>query len=226
MPPQTTLTGSSKPRGKLADADAPIDGPIDNLGTLKTFSRSAEIYGQNEPADRIYKVISGAVRTCRVLVNGRRQIGAFCLPGDLFGLEVRDEHTFSAEAVTELRVVVAKRSALIVLAENDSGSADQLWSLIGQELFRVQEQALLLGMTAPERIATFLLEMADRLPCGDCLELPMPRQDIADYLGLTIETVSRTFTGLERGLAIQMPTSRRIIIRNHASLDRLAHGRR
>lgn len=120
---QTTLANSSKQRSKPADGNAPIDGAIEMLGQQKVFSRNAEIYGQKEPADRIYKVISGAVRTCRVLANGRRQIGAFCLPGDIFGLEVRDEHTFSAEAATELRVVVVKRSALIVLAENESGLA-------------------------------------------------------------------------------------------------------
>ncbi len=218
---QTKLANSSKQRSKLADADAPIDAPIDILGALKTFSRSAEIYGQNEPADRIYKVISGAVRTCRVLANGRRQIGAFCLPGDTFGLEASDKYIFSAEAMTQVKVVVAKRNALIALSTNDSGAADQLWSLIGQELLRVQEQALLLGMTAPERIATFLLEMADRLPCGDCLELPMPRQDIADYLGLTIETVSRTLTLLENRAAIALSGARRIHLRRPADLRRI-----
>src|SRR6201987_5785092 len=95
-------------------------GQMELMGVPMSFSRNAEIYGENEPADYLYKVISGTVRTYRILSDGRRQIGAFYLPGDVFGLETSDEHTFSAEAISDSKVLVIKRSALVALAERDS----------------------------------------------------------------------------------------------------------
>jgi len=186
-----------------------------------SFCRNAEIYGEGEPADYLYKVISGTVRTYKVLSDGRRQIGAFYLPGDVFGLESGDEHTFSAEAITEAKVLVVKRSALVALAERDSDVARQLWTLTGQELRRLQDHILLLIKTAQERVAGFLLEMAERRSSGNAIELPMSRQDIADYLGLTIETVSRTLTSLENAATIEVPSARRIVLRNRSALSRL-----
>src|SRR5207302_9547924 len=91
-------------------------GPIELIGACMTFPRNSEIYGEGEPSEFVYKVVSGAVRTCRVLADGRRQIGAFYLPGDTFGFEVGEAHTFSAEAITAAKVVVARRSALMSLA--------------------------------------------------------------------------------------------------------------
>jgi CRP/FNR family transcriptional regulator, nitrogen fixation regulation protein len=161
------------------------------------------------------------VRTYKVLNDGRRQIGAFYLPGDVFGLEVGDEHTFSAEAIVDSKVLVFKRSALVNLAGRDNDVARELWTMTASELQRVQEHIMLLIKTAQERVAGFLLEMATRAPAGNEIELPMSRQDIADYLGLTIETVSRTLTQLENAAAITVPTSRRIVLRNRAALSRL-----
>jgi CRP-like cAMP-binding protein len=190
------------------------------MGAAMTFGRNGEIYGEGEPADYAYKVVSGTVRTYKVLADGRRQIGAFYLPGDVFGLEVGEEHTFSAEAITESKVLVIKRSALIGLAALDGDVARELWTLTGRELARVQGHVLLLVKTAQERVVGFLLEMADRRP-GDAVELPMSRQDIADYLGLTIETVSRTLTSLENEAAIALPNARRILLRNRSALRQM-----
>jgi CRP-like cAMP-binding protein len=186
-----------------------------------SFSRNAEIYGEGEPADYIYRVVRGAVRTYKVLADGRRQVGGFYLPGDMFGLEPADQHTFSAEAIAESKVLVIKRSAVEALAERDREVARQLWSLTGRELRRVQDHILLLIKSAHERLAAFLLEMADRVSGGNAIELPMSRQDIADYLGLTIETVSRTLTHMESLATIEVPSSRRIVLRNRAALSRL-----
>ena len=194
---------------------------IDLMGAPMSFARNAEIYGENEPADYLYKVLSGTVRAYKVLADGRRQIGAFYLPGDVFGLENGDEHTFSAEAVTETKVLVFKRSALVALATRDNGVSQQLWTFTSTELRRAQDHVMLLIKTAQERVVGFLLEMAKRLPSGNQVELSMSRQDIADYLGLTIETVSRTLTQLENSSAIELPTSRRIVLRNRAALGRL-----
>jgi CRP/FNR family transcriptional regulator, nitrogen fixation regulation protein len=191
------------------------------MGAPMIFKRNTEIYGENEPAEYLYKVVSGAVRTYRVLVDGRRQIGAFYLPGDVFGLESGSAHTFSAEAISETRVVVVKRSALDSAAARDSEIAQQRWAVTAGELHRAQDHFLALIKTAEERVVGFLLEMADRMSSGNQIELPMSRQDIADYLGLTIETVSRTMTHLESAAAINLPSSRRVVLRNRAALCRM-----
>jgi CRP-like cAMP-binding protein len=206
---------------RAASAAHPLTGPIEMMGAPMTFPRNGEIYGEGEPADFVYKVVSGTVRTYKVLADGRRQIGSFYLPGDVFGLEAGDDHAFSAEAVTAAKVLVVKRSALMGLAGRDSSVARELWTLTGLELARVQEHILLLVKTAQERVVGFLFEMAARRPGGDTVELPMSRQDIADYLGLTIETVSRTLTSLEHEAAIELPNSRRIVLRNRPALNEM-----
>jgi CRP-like cAMP-binding protein len=202
-------------------AATPQAGAIELMGALMPFGRNAEIYGENEPAEYLYKVVSGSVRTYKVLVDGRRQIGAFYLPGDIFGLETGEEHTFSAEAITDCKVIVIKRSAVIALAARDNDVAHEMWQLTARELQRVQDHSLVLIKSAQERVAGFLLEMADRAAAESAVDLPMSRQDIADYLGLTIETVSRTLTQLEREAAIEVPTSRRIVLRDRSALSRL-----
>ena len=204
------------PAAKAPQADA-----IELMGALMPFARNSEIYGENEPADYLYKVVSGTVRTYKVLVDGRRQIGGFHLPGDMFGFESGEEHTFSAEAITDCKILVIKRSSVIALAARDNDIARQMWALTARELQRVQDHVMLLIKNARERVVGFLLEMADRGAGGSAVELPMSRQDIADYLGLTIETVSRTLTQLERAAAIELPTSRRIVLRNRPALSRL-----
>ena len=209
-------TGSVPPT-----APRPQSGPLDMMGAQMSFPRNAEIYGEGEAADYIYRVVSGAVRTYKVLADGRRQVGGFYLPGDMFGLEPGDEHTFSAEAIAESKVLVIKRSAVMALAERDGEVARPLWNLTGRELSRVQDHILLLIKSAHERVATFLLEMAERESAGNAVDLPMSRQDIADYLGLTIETVSRTLSHMESLATIEVPSSRRIVLRNRAALSRL-----
>ena len=199
----------------------PLAGAIEMMGAPMSFGRNSEIYGEGEPADYLYKVVSGTVRTSKILADGRRQIGSFYLAGDVFGLEVGDDHAFSAEAITESKVLVVRRSALFGLATRDGDVARQMWTLAGRELARVQDHILLLVKTAQERVVGFLLEMAERTPDGNTVELPMSRQDIADYLGLTIETVSRTLTMLETDGAIELPTSRCVMLRKRAALVRL-----
>ena len=194
---------------------------MEMMGASMSYARNAEIYGENEPTEYLYKLISGTVRTSKILNDGRRQIGEFYLPGDLFGHEVGSEHSFSAEAITDVKVIVIKRSAVEALAARDNDVARQLWAMTGRELQRMQEHILLLIKSAQERVAGFLLEMAERIKSTNEVELPMSRQDIADYLGLTIETVSRTLTILENSAAIALPTSRRIVLRNRAALRRL-----
>src|SRR6516164_1902813 len=204
-------------RTGAVDVDA-LGQSMQLMGAMMTYPRDAEIFGESEPAEYIYKVVSGSVRTHKILSDGRRQVSGFYLPGDIFGLEFADEHTLSAEAITGCKVLVVKRSALNALAGRDASVAQQLFALTGHELRRVQDRILLLIKCARERVAGFLLEMAERAS-GNIIELPMSRQDIADYLGLSLETVSRTLTSLETAAAIEVSTSRRIVVlRNCAQL--------
>jgi CRP/FNR family transcriptional regulator, nitrogen fixation regulation protein len=211
--PPAAVRGPVQARGPL--------GAMDLMGSQMTFGANEEIFGENEPAEYVYKVVRGAVRTYKILNDGRRQIGAFYLPGDVFGLELGKKHQFSAEAITDAVVRVVRRSAVMSLAERDCEAARALWGITARELHRVQEHMLLLVKSAQQRVACFLLEMSERLVTTDALELPMSRQDIADYLGLTIETVSRTMSQLVTDAAIGLPSSRRIVLRNRGALRQL-----
>ena len=199
-----------------------LGGAMECAGAPMLFRRHAEIYGEGEPADYLYKVMTGVLRTCKVLADGRRQVGGFYLRGDTFGLETGAEHAYSADAITECRVLVARHSTLIARAKTDHEVAFQLLVLTGRELRRLQDHVLLLIKNAPERVAAFLLALAERSSTGNSIELPMSRQDIADHLGLTIETVSRTLSYLESLQAIELLSARRVLLRNRCALVRLS----
>jgi CRP/FNR family nitrogen fixation transcriptional regulator len=195
---------------------------LDLAGTRMAYEGGSEIYGEGEKVEYIYKVLSGAVRTYKLLSDGRRQIGAFHLPGEFFGLEAAEDHQFSAEAISDSEILVIRRSAVFTMAGRDASVARELWSLTAADLARAQDHMLLLGRkSAAERVATFLLEMSRRASVSGTVELPMSRQDIADYLGLTIETVSRTISQFVGSAFIQLASSRRIVVRNPLALRRL-----
>jgi CRP/FNR family transcriptional regulator, nitrogen fixation regulation protein len=202
-----------------------VTNGLDAPGFTMTFSRDEEIYGEGEEAEFVYTVVSGVVRTHRVLDDGRRQISSFHFAGDVFGLEMSAEHMSSAEAVTPCEISLVKRVVLDRMTKENPACARQLWELASRELSHARAHLMLLGRkTALERVATFLIELGDREADDaddDAVKIPMSRSDIADYLGLTIETVSRTLTQLEREGAIALPNCRQIILRNRAALDRL-----
>ncbi len=218
-----SLTSANLPSERRAPPAAVhmLFGSPELTGIAIAYDRNGEIYGESEAADYVYKVVSGAVRTYKVLNDGRRQINAFYLPGDCFGLELGDEHTWSAEAIVGSTIAMVKRSAVLGASKRDGDVARQLWSMTAGQLDEARNHALLLIKSAQERVAAFLLEMSERLAHSDSVELPMGRQDIADYLGLTIETVSRTLTQLENTRTIELLTSRLIALRNRSVLSRL-----
>src|SRR5690348_12793526 len=152
------------------------EGPLGLMSAPMRFGRNEEVYGEDEPAEFLYQVVSGAVRTYRMLDDGRRQIGAFYLPGDVFGVEAGDVHLSSAEAVCDAQVLVVKRRAVMARAEHERDLAKQLWTLTVRELQRVQEHSLVLIKSAEERVAGFLLEMAGRNSSAGAIELAMSRQ--------------------------------------------------
>jgi CRP/FNR family nitrogen fixation transcriptional regulator len=190
-----------------------------------SYRKGVEIYGEKEPADYVYQVTSGAVRTYKLLSDGRRQIGAFHLIGDVFGLENSEVHRFTAEAIVDTTLRLVKRRSLESVAERDVLVANNLLSLTTNNLQHAEDHMLLLGRkTALERVAAFLLEMDRRLTAADIIALPMCRRDIADYLGLTLETVSRALSNLHgRGiLGFLDPSQRQIALLDRqqlASLD-------
>jgi CRP/FNR family nitrogen fixation transcriptional regulator len=161
------------------------------------YRRGAEIFGEAEPAEYLYQVIDGAVRSYKLLSDGRRQIGAFHLAGDVFGLENGVAHRFTAEAIVDTTVRLAKRASLANVADQDVTVARDLLNMTASNLRHAEDHMLLLGRkTALERVAAFLLEMDRRLTAAGVMALPMCRRDIADYLGLTLETVSRALSVL------------------------------
>src|SRR2546430_17531863 len=162
-----------------------------------TYKKGTEIYGEKEPADYVYQVKTGAARSYKLLSDGRRQIGAFHLVGDIFGLENSSEHRFTAEAIGDTTVRLIKRRSIELVAECDAMGARNLLSMTTNNLQHAEDHMLLLGRkTSLERVAAFLIEMDRRLTAAGVLALPMCRRDIADYLGLTLETVSRALSRL------------------------------
>jgi CRP/FNR family nitrogen fixation transcriptional regulator len=188
------------------------------------YRRGAEIFGEAEPAEYLYQVIDGAVRSYKLLSDGRRQIGAFHLSGDVFGLENGEAHRFTAEAVIDTTVRLAKRASLADIAEQDAAVARDLLNMTASNLRHAEDHMLLLGRkTALERVAAFLLEMDRRLTAAGVMALPMCRRDIADYLGLTLETVSRALSVLhEKGiLGFIGQTQRQIVLLDRPKLAAL-----
>jgi CRP/FNR family nitrogen fixation transcriptional regulator len=200
-----------------------LDGasnPIVSLNEFK-YKKRSEIYGEKEPADYVYQVKSGAVRSYKLLCDGRRQIGSFHLVGDIFGLENGGEHRFTAEAIVDTTVRLIKRQSLEMVAESDATVARNLLSMTTSNLQHAEDHMLLLGRkTSLERVAAFLLEMDKRMSGHDIMALPMSRRDIADYLGLTLETVSRVLSRLQDlgTLGFVGTTQRQIILRDRNRL--------
>jgi CRP/FNR family transcriptional regulator, nitrogen fixation regulation protein len=183
------------------------------------YARGTEIYGQTEPAEYIYQVVEGAVRSHKLLSDGRRQIGAFYLPGDVFGLESGPAHRLTAEAIGDTTVRLVKRRSLELAAGITIEVAHSLWSMTAGELRHAEDHMLLLGQkSAMERVASFLLEMDRRLAVTGMMALPMCRRDIGDYLGLTLETVSRALSQLHSEGVLGFSGARQIILRNRQHL--------
>lgn len=182
-------------------------------GVVINFTANEQIFGENEPADFIYTVVSGATRSVRLLDDGRRHIGAFHLPGDVFGLERGEAHRFTAEAVGGSRIGLVRRTVLERAAEQDSDVARRLRSLTANALEDLQDHMLLLGhRCASQRVELFLMRLARRAASAT-VDLPMSRCDIADHLGLTLETVSRSLNQLVRDRTIELPSVRRVVVR-------------
>lgn len=189
---------------------------------VHAFERGGVILREGAPAQHWYEVVSGVARTCRVLADGRRLIGEFLLPGDVFGFELGAAHTIDVEAITPASVI---RFPLTRFRDpphpHGDSVAAQLHRLAFETVARTNARLLLLArQTAQERVASFILEMDRRLErTGSRIELPMTRQDVADYLCLTIETVCRTLAELRRSGAIAVDGHHAILICDRRALE-------
>ena len=214
-------TAEEKPRllGELGD----LSHETVSASEFK-YSQGNEIFGQGEAAEYVYQVVKGAVRTHKLLSDGRRQIGAFHLSGDIFGFDNGDVHRFTAEAITKTTVRLAKRQSLERVAKTNPAMVRSLRNMTADNLEHVENHMLLLGrQSAQERVAAFLLEMNGRVIAGGVIALPMSRRDIADYLGLTLESVSRVLSDFRRRGFLKLAgiQNREIVILNSAGLAKL-----
>jgi CRP/FNR family nitrogen fixation transcriptional regulator len=211
--------------GGKSDTADPVAAALQSIGTLLKVKRNAAVFNEGDSARHVYKVISGAIRTCRVLMDGRRQIADFYLPGDFFGLDWQGEHGFTAEAIADAVVVSYPRTQLELIADEQTALQRLLMSLLCKTLSATQNHVVMLGrQTAQERLAWFLLTISGRSEDETDLELPMSRLDIADYLGLTIETVSRGISQFKRRELIAVSGSHQVTLKNIAALEAIASG--
>jgi CRP/FNR family nitrogen fixation transcriptional regulator len=213
------LEGAFGPRRHPVAGIAGALRAMGEMGVPIPYARDEEIYGQDEQAEFIYRVLGGAVRTSRLMSDGRRQIGDFYRRGDLFGFETGPEHRFSAEGLQTSMVLVLRRSAL----KRVGGDLERLSQAANNRgLDRAQEHMLLLGRkSACEKVASLLLDLVGD-GVGEAIDLPMGRQDMADYLGLTIETVSRMLSQLQTSLVVSFSATRQFHVTNLNALARLA----
>ena len=197
----------------------PAAETMGQIGLAMSFGRNAEIYAEGESSGYVYKVISGVVRISKLLPDGRRQISAFHLPGEMFGFEANELHHASAEAVVPTKVVAYRWEGVLGAERQSASFLRELLNLTVLGLRHTQDHLLLLGRkNALERLAEFLLEMSARIGGSSVLDLAMARHDIADYLGLTLETVSRMFAELKEMGAIRLESARRVHLLDKAAL--------
>jgi CRP/FNR family transcriptional regulator, nitrogen fixation regulation protein len=194
---------------------------FDRHGVRVTYNVNEEIYAQDDAVELLYRVVKGVVRTSRLTVDGRRQVGDFYYSGDLFGLEPGPDHRFGAEALADCEILVVRRSA-VRAATGDAELDRAILEAQRLEMERLQDHVVVLGRkSARERVASFLISIAQKCP-EDHADLAMGRQDMADYLGLTIETVSRMLTQLQGEAIVEFPSSRRFQVRKWTALEAIA----
>lgn len=193
------------------------------VGTVQNLAQDREIFAEGDGAEHFYKVVSGVVRTCKFLMDGRRQIDGFHVAGDIFGFEPGAQHLLSAEAVTDCTLIAYRKQKMDAFADSDKLLSQDLLAFAMRGMAKAQHHSLLLGRRgAVEKVAGFLLDWARGSANQRVVSLAMTRQDIADYLNLTIETVSRTLSQLERDNVIQLPSARQIRLKNLEALEDLA----
>jgi CRP/FNR family transcriptional regulator len=189
---------------------------------IQTVGAGELLFSQGDKAETVFEVLSGMVRLYKLLPDGRRQVTGFLTAGQLLGLAPEGTCVFTADTITEVSLCPYKRDAFERLIDEVPGFARRLLAVTSHELHAAQDQMVLLGRkSASEKVASFLLMLPAR---RDDIDVPMTRGDIADYLGLTVETVSRTLTRLRQDGLIALPVPTRIQLLDRKGLENLASG--
>jgi CRP-like cAMP-binding protein len=211
-----------KPRfGSSVGGDADVQA-LNRLGTKIRVPHGRMIFGEGDPAEHAYKVVSGCVRLSRHISDGRRQVTQFLFPGDFFSFMEFGEHSFTAEAVNDLVLMAFPQKALLKLRNERANVQERFLTLVAQRVLDAHAHLVILGRaTAKERVASFLISLSERIGVEDdeILDVPMSRLDIADYLGLTIETVCRVLSELKRARIIDIPDPRHLVLRKIDALQ-------
>lgn len=198
---------------------------LDAAATKLDFEPDETILFESDPADHAFNITEGVVRVSKMLPDGRRQITGFLHPGDFLGLSYQDSYAYSAEAVTPVKVCRFRRGELNRIMRDYPDLEHRLLSMASNELALAHERMLLLGRkSAAEKVASFLLSLPRHEARANEIDLPMTRGDIADYLGLTLETVSRTLSGFVRQQIVRNLSPRVVVILDMARLSALAAG--
>ena len=211
----------------FADSGCIKRSEMETVGVSLHFARNETIYTKGDEARFSFKVIEGAVRLSRIFADGRRQIVNFFLPDETFGIELSDEYSATAEAVGDVVALRCPRLCISHMTEGDPDISQKRLAMFSRSLAAAERHVAMLGhQSAKERVASFFLalEMQRRTDNSHILDLPLSRQDIADYLGLTIETTCRALSELKRQNIITTPSRRRIIIRDLGGLQAIAEG--
>jgi CRP-like cAMP-binding protein len=223
---QSALRAPSIPRGIAERATPEPEGLIGIGITIQAASRQTIVL-EGDPCSHCFRVLTGAVCLYKATIDGRRQLIDFLVAGDCFGL-FGSRYTYSVEAITRSTLVRASRATLAAAVREQPGLADRLIEFAAAELARAHEHMLLLGRkNAQEKVASLLLELARRIGADGprpAFRLPLSRQEMADQLGLTIETVSRTMTRLREEGFISLPTPHDVMLLEPAELATIAEG--
>jgi CRP/FNR family nitrogen fixation transcriptional regulator len=227
MTVHTAIRTTALPAGLLARRAAamPVEAaePFKAAGSVVQVQEGREIFAEGDDTDLFYKVVSGVARVCKFLNDGRRQIESFHGVGEVFGLELSASRQLSAEAVSDCTLICYRRRSIEALAQKDETVIRQMLHYAMQNLAQAQNHSLLLGRRgAAEKVAAFLLDWSGRAKQDGMIHLAMTRQDIADYLGLTIETVSRSLSQFERDGVIALSNARQVRILDGDALEDLA----
>jgi CRP/FNR family transcriptional regulator, nitrogen fixation regulation protein len=207
---------------------SPLQACLARLHTCslrQNFVKNSTIFAEGDAADRVYKVVHGVVRICKHTADGRRHIVDFALAGELFGIVEDSQHELTAEAVNDAVLVSYPRSRIDQLGAEDPNVGRHLLAHLYGNLITMQRHLLVLGcQDAKERLAWFLLRLAKRtgVACGGMLDLAMGRQDIADHLGLTIETICRTIRDLKNDGTVSVPSIHQLVLADMRTLRTLA----
>ncbi|HEX2803799.1 MAG TPA: helix-turn-helix domain-containing protein [Sphingomicrobium sp.] len=195
------------------------------LGCCMALSSGQSLFSQGDSAASVFTVTEGILKSYRILPDGRRQVTGFHMAGDFVGNVVGDVHEVTAEAVKDCRVCAFPVRRFENFVEDHPPMERELYIAAARQLAQAHEQMVLLGrMTAIERIASFFLALSDRSQGADMVDLPMSRSDIADYLGLTKETISRVLSELKGSRMIRLQAIDRIQILDRPRLKQIASG--